>query len=105
VSAAQPDAPQRAPRLDRERLQRALAKARAALLAERGPHSHWEGGLSSSALSTATAVTALELWQRHARERPAVNGQQLAIESGLKWLHRALRGGLWRSARSGVALA
>lgn len=95
VSAAQPDAPQRAPRLDRERLQRALASARAALLAERGPHSHWEGGLSSSALSTATAVTALELWQRHARERPAVNGQQLAIESGLKWLgeHQNADGG------------
>ena len=59
-----------APAIDRARLERALAKARAALLAERGPHGHWEGELSSSALSTATAVTALELWQRHAKPEP-----------------------------------
>ena len=87
-----------APRIDRERLQRALAKARAALLAERGPHGHWEGELSSSALSTATAVTALELWQRAvpatSSRRPRGNETEAAagstparaIESGLKWL-------------------
>ncbi len=84
-----------APGIDRARLERALAKARAALLAERGPHGHWEGELSSSALSTATAVTALELWQRHARERSALSAQQSAIESGLKWLaeHQNTDGG------------
>ncbi|MEN9575409.1 MAG: hypothetical protein RL514_3264 [Verrucomicrobiota bacterium] len=73
-----------------------MAKARAALLAERGPHGHWEGELSSSALSTATAVTALELWQRAvAAERSAVSGQQSAIEAGLKWLaaHQNADGG------------
>ena len=45
--------------VDREALLETLANARAALLAARGPHGHWEGELSSSALSTATAVFAL----------------------------------------------
>jgi len=95
VAADQPTTPPPAPRLDRARLERALAKTRAALLAERGPHGHWEGELSSSALSTATAVAALELWQRHARELSAVKGQQSAIESGLRWLagHQNADGG------------
>ena len=77
-----------APAIDRARLERALAKARAALLAERGPHGHWEGELSSSALSTATAVTALELWQRHAKPEPqsALRNPHSAITSGLHWL-------------------
>ncbi|HEX7376531.1 MAG TPA: hypothetical protein VF278_05435, partial [Pirellulales bacterium] len=35
---------------------------RQALLDLRGPHGHWEGELSSSALSTATAVMALDLF-------------------------------------------
>lgn len=86
MASDNPTNPPTAPRLDRARLERALAKARAALLAERGPHGHWEGELSSSALSTATAITALELWQRHAREQSAVSGLRSAAESGLKWL-------------------
>lgn len=83
------------PHIDRERLHRALAKARAALLAERGPHGHWEGELSSSALSTATAVTALELWRRNTRDRTAVGGLRSAVESGLQWLaeHQNADGG------------
>ena len=87
--------PTAAPRIDRQRLHRALAKARAALLAERGSHGHWEGELSSSALSTATAVTALELWQRSAKEQSAVSGQRSTIESGLRWLaeHQNADGG------------
>ncbi len=95
MAADQPISPPPAPRLDRARLQRALEKTRAALLAERGQHGHWEGELSSSALSTATAVTALELWQRHAKDRSAVSGQQQAIEAGLKWLaeHQNADGG------------
>ena len=99
--------PTQAPRLDRERLHRALAKARAALLAERGPHGHWEGELSSSALSTATAVTALELWRRavpaassrrpRGSESEAAAGSTpaRAIASGLQWLaeHQNADGG------------
>ena len=84
-------------RIDRDRLLRALAKARAALLAERGPHGHWEGELSSSALSTATAVTALELWQRHASPKVQLADapRQAAICNGLRWLaeHQNADGG------------
>src|SRR4051812_9563368 len=45
--------------VDRDALLETLNNARAALLAARGPHGHWEGELSSSALSTATAVFAI----------------------------------------------
>ena len=47
--------------IDPPRLRAALEKATAALLAERNAQGFWEGELSSSALSTATAVTALVL--------------------------------------------
>lgn len=40
-------------------LQETLQQARAALLAERNSRGHWEGELSTSALSTATALVAL----------------------------------------------
>ena len=61
------------------------ATARAALLAARTPDGHWEGRLSASALSTATAVIAL---------RAAV-GTHPAIERGAAWLaeHRNAGGG------------
>src|ERR1700741_912665 len=44
-----------------DRLASAYQTALAALLAERTPEGHWVGELSSSALSTATAVSALVL--------------------------------------------
>jgi len=43
----------------------AYEKARFELLTERGPHGHWVGELATSALSTATAVSALSLVERH----------------------------------------
>ena len=49
---------------DANRLQRAYHTARAALLAERTPEGHWVGELSTSALSTAVAVSALALVRR-----------------------------------------
>lgn len=49
-----------------ERLARASTQATAALLAERNAAGYWEGELSTSALSTATAVMALELLRRSA---------------------------------------
>lgn len=57
-----------------------LRQARRSLLAERNEHGHWEGCLSSSALSTATAVVALNLMgkEAHARE----------IDAGCDWLLR-----------------
>ena len=48
------------------------------LLAARGPHGHWTGRLSSSGLSTATAVNALRLVDRH---RHAAR-----IAAGAAWL-------------------
>ena len=47
-----------------ERIDRCYETVRAALLAERNAAGHWEGKLSASALSTATAVMALEMVRR-----------------------------------------
>ena len=64
--------------MDPARLDRAYQTARAALLAERHPGGYWVGELSTSALSTAVAVSALSLVdaRRHA----------LLIDRGLAWL-------------------
>ena len=70
--------------MDRPRLDKTLRAARERLLALRTPVGHWEGELSSSALSTATATWALALADRakgtseHARR----------VRSGLDWLAR-----------------
>ena len=50
--------------IDPARLQRAYQIALAALLAERHPDGYWVGELSTSALSTAVAVSALFLVQK-----------------------------------------
>ena len=55
-----------------------LANARRLLLAARVPAGHWEGELSSSALSTATALFALALHDR------ARHGS--LVEAGIAWL-------------------
>ena len=74
--------------IDPLRLRAALAETRQALLDARTHAGHWEGELSSSALSTATAVTALELWHRHAKpeSQSAIRNPQSAIADGLQWL-------------------
>ena len=48
-----------------ERLEHAYQTALSALLAERHPDGYWIGELSTSALSTATAVMALALVKAH----------------------------------------
>jgi squalene-hopene/tetraprenyl-beta-curcumene cyclase len=77
-----------------ERLRAAYLTARDALLAERVPEGHWVGELSTSALSTATAVMALHLVNpfEH-RER---------IDAGLKWLadHQNADGGWGDTVKS-----
>lgn len=66
-----------------ERQESAYQTALAALLAERTPEGHWVGELSTSALSTATAVSALALVQKAA----AVHGSfDALIAGGLYWL-------------------
>ena len=60
-----------------------VAAVRGALLDRRGPHGHWEGHLSSSALATATAVTALAA-ARGANVSPASDDH--LVEAGIRWL-------------------
>lgn len=66
------------------------ARARARLLAERNAAGHWTGELSSSALSTATAVVALTLAHRQGHE-----GTADLIARGRLWLanHQNTDGG------------
>src|SRR6476659_1080174 len=70
-----------------ERIEAAFQAALAALLRERTPDGHWIGELSTSALSTATAVMALHLVKEHG----AVPSAQYSvistrIDRGLAWL-------------------
>ncbi len=82
------------PRVGRERLAEAYAKARAHLLSQRSPEGFWTGALSSSSLSTATAVCALTLVDR---ERFAA-----LIGGGARWLldHQAVDGGWGDTVKS-----
>ena len=64
----------------------ALARVSGALLGEKQPGGHWTGKLSSSALSTATAVCALAVYRRHAMEGVVVTAPLLS--RGLDWLSR-----------------
>ena len=65
---------------------RTLASARQKLIDARVPSGHWEGELSSSALSTATAAVALELVRRHRADAPATLAG--LVRGGLTWLAR-----------------
>ena len=78
-----------------DRLQTAYSVARQTLLDERQDCPYWEGELSASALSTATAISALALYQR-ASEAPGSHRQetmlvepercQPLIDGGIGWL-------------------
>ena len=67
-----------------ERVCRGYDVAASALIAAANEDGHWTGELSSSPLSTATAIAALELVQRQQPERAAEF--QSLIEAGLHWL-------------------
>lgn len=60
------------------RLRGAFAASRQCLLSGRGPHGHWEGRLSSSALSTATAILALLKAPGGRARHAALVGESLA---------------------------
>ncbi|MBI4327244.1 MAG: squalene--hopene cyclase [Chloroflexi bacterium] len=65
----------------------ARAQARRELLAERAPDGHWIGELSSSALSTATAVCALSIVGRASEAHPSrITHHASLIHRGLEWL-------------------
>lgn len=74
----------------------AAARAQAALLDQRDPSGHWTGWLSSSALSTATAVVALTLFARDRTQAGAdVDGLDVLADRGRRWLadHQNADGG------------
>ncbi|REK12319.1 MAG: squalene--hopene cyclase [Planctomycetota bacterium] len=81
--------------VDSDRLLAAYETARCDLLAESTADGHWIGQLSSSALSTATAISALAIVERHA---PTVAGRIVdeqrecalseLIMTSLRWLAR-----------------
>jgi squalene-hopene/tetraprenyl-beta-curcumene cyclase len=81
-----------------ERLESAYQTALAALLAERTPEGHWVGELSASALSTATAISALALVQKHTGQ----TAHQPLIDGGLAWLaaHQNADGGWGDTVKS-----
>lgn len=62
------------------RIDLAIADTRAHLLSLRNERGHWEGELSSSALSTATAVVALSLVDGEAHERLITGGARWLVE-------------------------
>jgi squalene-hopene/tetraprenyl-beta-curcumene cyclase len=69
------------------RLRAALTRAANELLAARAPAGHWVGELSSSALSTATAVAALATVERAQRQLDIRHSElRPQIERGLDWL-------------------
>src|SRR5262245_16879925 len=82
-----------------QRLDSAYQTALAALLAERTPEGHWVGELSTSALSTATAVSALALVQKHVEPH---NQFDPLIAGGLEWLgtHQNADGGWGDTVKS-----
>jgi squalene-hopene/tetraprenyl-beta-curcumene cyclase len=78
--------------VDVSRLENAYQTAFAALLAERTPEGHWVGELSTSALSTATAVSAFALVRKATSEHGSFDS---LISGGIDWLatHQNVDGG------------
>jgi squalene-hopene/tetraprenyl-beta-curcumene cyclase len=69
--------------IDSARLLAAYDRVRSQLLAERVPDGHWIGQLSTSALSTATAVSAFSMVRRNGRPDARFDD---AIDGGIRWL-------------------
>src|SRR5262249_41655157 len=80
TGSAKPPPGIKQPPITRERLADAYAKARAHLLSQRTPEGFWAGELASSALSTATAVCALTLADRHRFAALIVGGARWLLD-------------------------
>src|SRR5436190_6445886 len=72
--------------LDPAELNEALSSVRERLLAQRNSAGHWSGELSSSALSTATAVFALHELSRLPLSSSRIGGLEPLIRDGVAWL-------------------
>src|SRR4030095_458919 len=72
--------------MDAAELDRALDSVRERLLAERNAAGHWSGELSSSALSTATAIFALHELSRLPLSSSRIGGLEALIKNGMQWL-------------------
>src|SRR5262245_39224652 len=88
----------------RDRLERAMAQVRDALWAERTRDGFWIGVLASSALATATAVSALSVVFQLRPDRSNLQG---LIERGIDWLAENQRddGGWGDTSRSASNIA
>ncbi len=72
-----------------ETLNESLSKTVKNLLEERNEHGFWEGKLSTSALSTATAIMALEMVLRDRKSQNVshnLSELSLPVQNGLHWL-------------------
>ena len=76
------------PGLSLERLQAAYLTARNDLLMERNADGHWIGELSTSALSTATAISAMSVVLQQSEDHAGHDRQQLQalVTGGIQWL-------------------
>ncbi|HYW80831.1 MAG TPA: prenyltransferase/squalene oxidase repeat-containing protein, partial [Thermoguttaceae bacterium] len=75
--------------IDFNALRSAYQTARQDLLAARVPSGHWVGELSSSALSTATAVSALAIVARETSDESRREACHQLVARGIDWLcHR-----------------
>ena len=85
----------------KERMERAIDRLRSDLVLLKGSSNHWTGTLSTSALSTATAVSALSISRDQFQKKPwpieeGLNGDRYSprrwdelIENGSGWLSRS----------------
>jgi squalene-hopene/tetraprenyl-beta-curcumene cyclase len=88
--------------IDPAALEDALDSLRERLLAERNPAGHWSGELSSSALSTATAIFALHELSRLPLSSSRISGLEPLVKNGVQWLiaHQNPDGGWGDTVRS-----
>lgn len=82
-----------------ERIERAIHRLRTDLSESKGSSSHWAGALSTSALSTATAVSALSICRDQFHSKPwivedSIHGSRYSYD---QWLKLINDGSLWLS--------
>ena len=84
--------------LDTGVVRSAFDRAQAELLSHRSPQGYWSGELSSSALSTATACTALTVVE----DATGASAHRTPVLNGLEWLarHQNADGGWGDTTRS-----